>query len=44
LTINVENLTKSINRKWISDIPEIKSHSMGACGNAVSQISRGCDK
>jgi hypothetical protein len=29
LTINVENLTKSVNRKWMSDRPEIESHSMG---------------
>jgi hypothetical protein len=44
LTINVETLTKWLNRKWISHIPEIKSQSMGPCANAVCKISRGCDK
>jgi hypothetical protein len=29
LIINVENLTKSINRRWMSNRPEIRSHSMG---------------
>jgi hypothetical protein len=40
----VENLTKSANRKWESYRPEIESHSMGPCDNAVYQISKGCDK
>jgi hypothetical protein len=44
LTINVKNLTKSVNRKWISHRPEIESHGMGPCVNAVCQILRGCDK
>jgi hypothetical protein len=44
LTINVENLTKSVNRKWMSDRPEMESHSMGAYDNAVCLISTGCDK
>jgi hypothetical protein len=39
-----KKLTKSVNRKWISDRPEIESHDMGLCVNAVCQISRGCDK
>jgi hypothetical protein len=39
-TINVENLTKLANRKWMSDRPEIEPHGMGA----VCQISRCCDK
>jgi hypothetical protein len=41
---NVENLTKSANRKWMRDRSEIESHSMGPCVDAVYQISRGCDK
>jgi hypothetical protein len=44
LTIYVENITKLVNRKWISHRPEIESHSMGPCVNAVCQILRGCDK
>jgi hypothetical protein len=44
LTINVENLTKLANRKWMSDRPEMKSHGMGLCVNAVYHISKGCDK
>jgi hypothetical protein len=44
LTINVENLTKLANRKWMSDRPEIKSHGMGPCVDAVYQVSRGYDK
>jgi hypothetical protein len=45
LTINVENLTKLANRKWMRDRPEIESHSMGpTCVDAVYQISKGCDK
>jgi hypothetical protein len=44
LTTNVENLTKSVNRKWMSNRPEIESHGMGQCVNAVCQIPRGCDK
>jgi hypothetical protein len=44
LTIYVENLTKSVNRKWISNRPEIESQSMGPRINAVCQISKGCDK
>jgi hypothetical protein len=35
MTINVENLTKPLNRKWMSDRPEINSHSMGPRVNAV---------
>jgi hypothetical protein len=42
-TINVENLTKSENRKWMSHIPEIISHGMWLHVNAVYQISRGCE-
>jgi hypothetical protein len=41
---NVENLTKSVNRKWISNTPEIESHIMGPCVDVVYQISKGCDK
>jgi hypothetical protein len=41
---NVENLTKSANRKWMRDRPEIESHSMRPCVDAVYQISKGCDK
>jgi hypothetical protein len=29
LTINVQNLTKLANRKWMSHRPELKSHGMG---------------
>jgi hypothetical protein len=42
LTIDVENLTKSVNRKWISNRPEMVSHNMGPYVNAVNHISRGC--
>ena len=34
----VENITKSVNRKWMSDRPEIESHDMGPRVNAVYQI------
>jgi hypothetical protein len=44
LTINVENLTKLANGTWMSDRPDIKSHSMGPCVDAAYQISKGCDK
>jgi hypothetical protein len=44
LTINVENLTKSVNRIRMSDRPEIKSQSTGTFVNAIYQISKGCDK
>jgi hypothetical protein len=43
LTINVENLTKSPNRKWMCNRPEIESHGMGPRVNAVYLISRGCE-
>jgi hypothetical protein len=38
LTINVENLTKSVKRKWMKDSPEIDSYCMGPCVTAVYQI------
>jgi hypothetical protein len=42
---NLTNLTiKWKNRKWMSDRPEIESHGIGPCVNAVCQTSRGCDK
>jgi hypothetical protein len=44
LTINVENLTKSANRKWMSDRPEIEFYIMRPHVYDVCQISRGCDK
>jgi hypothetical protein len=36
--------TKSANRKWMSDRPEIESQGMGPHVNAVCQISKGCDR
>jgi hypothetical protein len=44
LTIYVENLTKSENRKWMSNRPEIEPQGMGPRVNVLCQISRGCDK
>jgi hypothetical protein len=36
LTIDVENLIKSVNRKWMSNRPEMESHKMGPHVNAVN--------
>jgi hypothetical protein len=44
LTIDVENLTKSVNRKWMSNRPEMECHNMGPHVNAVNHKSRGCGK
>jgi hypothetical protein len=35
LTMNVENLAKSVNRKGMSNRPEIESQGMGSRGNVV---------
>jgi hypothetical protein len=39
LTIDVENLTKSVNRKWMSNRPEMESNNMGPHVNAVNHIA-----
>jgi hypothetical protein len=44
MAIDVENLTKLVNREWMSTRPELESHNMGPHANVVNHISRGCGK